>query len=104
MGMQPHASWVQGICDQGLLNRSKKENSKTNRTPTSSSKWATSFLNVASNVRASAEAEVAKLTSEFGQAWQTTRDGVGQSSSSGSKVGQVEECPQCHAKFSFPGR
>ena len=52
----------------GLLNRSKKENSKTSRAPTSSSKWATSFLNVASNVRASAEAGVAKLTSEFGQA------------------------------------
>ena len=87
----------------GLLNRSKKENSKTSRAPTASSKWATSFLNVASNVRASAEAGVAKLTSEFGQAWQTTRDGVGQSSNSssgGSRVGQVEECPQCLAKFS----
>lgn len=86
----------------GLLSRSKKEDSKPSRAPTSSSKWATSFLNVASNVRASAEAGMTKLTSEFSQAWQTTRDGVGQSSgsSSGSRVGQVEECPQCHAKFS----
>lgn len=83
----------------GLLNRSKKENSKPSRAPASSSKWATSFRNVASNVRASAEAGVAKLTSEFSQAW-STREEVGQSSHSSSRVGQMEECPQCRAKFS----
>ena len=40
-----------------------------------------------------------KLSSELSQKWQIARDGVGTSSSSGS-VGQVEECPQCGAKFS----
>ncbi|KAK9290640.1 hypothetical protein L1049_008813 [Liquidambar formosana] len=91
-----------GFPFMGLLNRSRKEESKPNRTPaTSSPKWATSFLNAASTVRATAESSMAKLSSEFSQAWQTARDGVGQSSSSsGSRGGQLEECPQCGAKFS----
>ncbi|KAA8518182.1 hypothetical protein F0562_015656 [Nyssa sinensis] len=89
----------------GFLNRSKKEESKPKRAPaTSSSKWA-SLLNAASSVRASAEAGMAKLSSEFSQTLQMARDGVGQSSgsnsnSNGSASGQVEQCPQCNAKFS----
>ncbi|XVF75792.1 hypothetical protein PTKIN_Ptkin13bG0215400 [Pterospermum kingtungense] len=80
----------------GLLSRSRKEESKPNQAPaTSSSKWATSFLNAASTVRASAEASMTKLSSELSQKWQIARDGVGL-----SNVGQVEECPQCGAKFS----
>lgn len=87
-----------------LLNRSRKEDPKTNRAAASSSpKWATSFLSAASSVRASAEASMAKLSNEISQKWQIARDGVGQSSStssSGSRNGQTEECPQCGAKFS----
>lgn len=86
----------------GLLSRSRKE-SKTNQAPaTSSSKWATSFLNAASTVRASAEAGMTKLGSEISQKLQIARDGVGLSSSGSSNgnAGQVEECPQCGAKFS----
>lgn len=93
-----------GFPFMGLLSRSRKE-SKTNQAPaTSSSKWATSFLNAASTVRASAEAGMTKLGSEISQKLQIARDGVGLSSSSGSgssngNAGQVEECPQCGAKF-----
>ncbi|KAK9921874.1 hypothetical protein M0R45_030368 [Rubus argutus] len=39
----------------------------------------------ASSFRASAEAGVAKLSSELSQKWQTAKDGVGQSSNSGSR-------------------
>lgn len=85
----------------GLLNRSRKEEQKPSRAPaTSSSKWATSFLNAASSVRASAEASMTKLSNEINQKWQIAKDGVGQSSSSGSSNGQMEVCPQCGAKFS----
>lgn len=85
----------------GLLSRSRKEESKPNRAPaTPTPKWATSFLNAASTVKASAEAGMAKLSSEMTQKWQIAKDGVGQSSSSsGSGIGK-EECPQCGAKFS----
>ncbi|OVA19394.1 zinc finger protein [Macleaya cordata] len=83
-----------------LFKRSQKEERKTNRTPTASSSsssptWATSFLNAASNVRASAEAGMAKLSIATNQALQTAKDGMGQSSN-----GPMEECPQCRAKFS----
>lgn len=86
----------------GLFNRSRKENQNSNKAPaTSSPKWATSFLNAASSVRASAEASVAKLSNEISQKWQIAKDGVGQSSGSGSsRNGEVEVCPQCGAKFS----
>ncbi|XP_062117691.1 zinc finger AN1 and C2H2 domain-containing stress-associated protein 13-like [Humulus lupulus] len=85
----------------GLLNRSKKEEQKPSRAPaTTSSKWASSFLNVASSVRASAEASVTKLSNEISQKWQITKDGVGQSSSSSNSNDQMEVCPQCGAKFS----
>ncbi|KAK7244609.1 hypothetical protein RIF29_39433 [Crotalaria pallida] len=70
-----------------LLNRSTKENSKPSPS-TASSRWSTSFLNVASTLRASAEASMSKLS------------GVGQSSGSGNSNDQVEQCPQCGAKFS----
>ncbi|KAJ7976794.1 Zinc finger AN1 and C2H2 domain-containing stress-associated protein [Quillaja saponaria] len=81
---------------KSLLSRSRKEEPTKNGASTSSSpKWAKSFLNAASNVRASAEAGMSKLSSEISQAWQ----GIGQSSSSGNVNGQLEECPQCGAKF-----
>lgn len=85
----------------GLLNKSRKEDSKATRaSPTTSSKWSTSFLSAASSFRATAEAGMAKLSSEFNQALQMGKDG-GQSSSSGNQGGQAEEqCPQCNAKFS----
>ncbi|KAF7819024.1 zinc finger AN1 and C2H2 domain-containing stress-associated protein 16 [Senna tora] len=91
-----------------LLSKSRKEESKPNppSSTTSSSKWASSFLNAASNIRASAEAGMSKLGTEINQAWQTARDGMGQSGSSNSSNGhgngqvEVEQCPQCGAKFS----
>ncbi|RDX95174.1 Zinc finger AN1 and C2H2 domain-containing stress-associated protein 16 [Mucuna pruriens] len=83
----------------GFLNRSRKEESKPNLASTTSSKWSTSFLNVASNIRASAEAGMTKLGGEINQAWQAARDGVGQSSGSASKNGEGEQCPQCGEKF-----
>lgn len=88
----------------GLLSRSSRtEDSKSNRAPTSStSKWTSNFLNAASTVRASAEAGMAKLSTEIGQKWQIAKDGIGKSSNSSSSVGGIgqEECPQCGAKFS----
>ncbi|XP_057982115.1 zinc finger AN1 and C2H2 domain-containing stress-associated protein 16 [Malania oleifera] len=91
-----------GFPFMGLLSRSRKEETKSHRVPaTSSPKWANSFLNAASSFRATAGAGMAKLSSEFNQALQMARDGVGQgSSSSGSGNGQMEECPQCKARFS----
>ncbi|XP_021800135.1 zinc finger AN1 and C2H2 domain-containing stress-associated protein 11-like [Prunus avium] len=90
-----------GFPFSGLLSRSRKEVSKPNHAPAaSSSKWSNSFLTAASSFRASAEASVAKLSSELSQKWQIAKDGAGQSSSSGSRNGQLEECPQCGAKFS----
>ncbi|KAG2683472.1 hypothetical protein I3843_10G031800 [Carya illinoinensis] len=89
-----------GFPFMSLLSRSRKEESKPNRAPTSSSsKWTTSFLNAASTVRASAEAGMAKLSTELSQKLQIARDGIGQNSCSSGRVGQ-EECPQCSAKFS----
>ncbi|XP_062166879.1 zinc finger AN1 and C2H2 domain-containing stress-associated protein 11 [Alnus glutinosa] len=89
-----------GFPFMGLLSRSRKDESKPNRAPTSSSpKWATSFFNAASTVRASAEAGMARLGTEISQKLQVARDGMGQSSSSGGGIGQ-EECPQCGVKFS----
>jgi len=89
-----------GFPFMGLLSRSRKEESKPKRAPTSSSSaWATSILNAASTVRASAEASMSKLSTEISQKWQITKDGMGQSSSSSGGIGQ-EECPQCGAKFS----
>ncbi|XP_057497094.1 zinc finger AN1 and C2H2 domain-containing stress-associated protein 16-like [Actinidia eriantha] len=87
-----------------FMNRSRKEEPKpASRTPaTSSSKWSRSLLNAASSFRATAEAGMAKLSSEFSQKMQTTRDGVGPSSSGCSSGGgnQVEQCPQCNMRFS----
>ncbi|XP_059668419.1 zinc finger AN1 and C2H2 domain-containing stress-associated protein 16 [Cornus florida] len=84
-----------------FLNRSKKEVSRPNQAPvTTSPKWTTSFLNAASSFRATAEAGMSKLSNEFSQALTMSKDGAGQSSSSGSASGQVEQCPQCNAKFS----
>lgn len=89
-----------GFQFMGLLNLSRKEDPKS----TSSSKWSTSLLNAASSFRATAEAGMARLSSEFSQKTQTTRNGVvgvGQSSGGSSGGGnQVEQCPQCKVRFS----
>ncbi|KAK7392870.1 hypothetical protein VNO78_21320 [Psophocarpus tetragonolobus] len=79
-----------------LVNGSKRQDSKPKSSPSTSSKWTTSFLNMASNIRASAEAGVSRLRGDSNTAWQTARGGVAQSHTSG----QVEQCPQCGAKFS----
>ncbi|KAL5556215.1 hypothetical protein UlMin_038451 [Ulmus minor] len=90
-----------GFQFMGLLNRNRKEERKSNRAPaTSSTNWTSSFLNAASSVRASAEASMTKLGNEISQKLQFSRDGLSQSSSSGSRNGHVEECPQCGATFS----
>ncbi|CAL5420851.1 unnamed protein product [Camellia sinensis] len=82
---------------------SRKEEPKPSRAPpTSSSRWSSSLLSAASSFRATAEAGMAKLSSEFSQKLQTVRDGTGQSSggSSGNASRQDERCPQCNATFS----
>ncbi|KAM7262602.1 hypothetical protein ACFE04_000285 [Oxalis oulophora] len=84
-----------------LLNRSRNEEpKKPNRAPatSSSSNWATNFLNAASSVKASAEAGMSKLSNELNQKWQVAKDGLGSSSYGGTE--EVEVCPQCGAKFS----
>ncbi|KAG7027623.1 Zinc finger AN1 and C2H2 domain-containing stress-associated protein 11 [Cucurbita argyrosperma subsp. argyrosperma] len=84
----------------GLLSRSRKEEKGPKRAlppTTSSSSWTTSLLNAASSVKASAEASMTKLSNEINQAWKTKNSS---SSSNGSANGQVEQCPQCGAKFS----
>uniref|UniRef100_A0A7N0VDF8 Zinc finger AN1 and C2H2 domain-containing stress-associated protein 16 n=1 Tax=Kalanchoe fedtschenkoi TaxID=63787 RepID=A0A7N0VDF8_KALFE len=84
----------------GLLNQSRKVESKTSLTPVpaaSSNRWTTSFLNVASSLKASAEAGISKFSSEFNQAVQVQSNS---SSSSRSGSGPPEVCPQCRAKFS----
>lgn len=83
-----------------FLNRSRKEEPKPNLTSTSSSKWSQGLLNAVSNFRASAEASMSKLSNEINQVWNAARDGVGQKNGSGNKNDQVEQCPQCGAKFS----
>lgn len=61
----------------------------------SSSKWAKSFLKAASSVKASAEAGMAKLSNDIGQAFQGGKDGEGP-----SRGGEVEVCPVCKMRFS----
>lgn len=81
----------------GFFNTTKQEETKPNLTSTASSNWTSSFLNVASNIRASAEASMSK----FNQVWLSARDGVGQSNGSGNRNDdQGEHCPQCGVKFS----
>ncbi|CAJ1967579.1 unnamed protein product [Sphenostylis stenocarpa] len=79
---------------RSLLNGSKKQETKPQSSASASSRWSTSFVNAISNIRASAEAGVSKL-SEVNQSWWTESVGVGPSNSSA----QVEQCPQCGAKF-----
>ncbi|RWR73756.1 zinc finger AN1 and C2H2 domain-containing protein [Cinnamomum micranthum f. kanehirae] len=84
----------------GFLRRSQKDESRsTPSSPTVPSRWATNFLNAASNVRASAEAGMSKLSIATSQALQKAKDGMGQSSSGGL----VEQCLQCPARFSTVG-
>lgn len=86
-----------------FMNKSGKDEPKPGTlTSTSSSKWTTSFLNVASNIRASAEAGMSKLSGEINQAWRNVRESSSNNSSSNDNRnnGEVEQCPQCGAKFS----
>lgn len=88
----------------GFLNKSRKEEPKRGAATSSSSNWTSSFLKVASSVRASAEAGMAKLSNEFNQSM--SMNGGAQSSSSSnsqSGSGQVEVCPQCKLRFSSIG-
>ncbi|KDP26044.1 hypothetical protein JCGZ_21077 [Jatropha curcas] len=86
-----------GFQFMALLNRSRKEESKPKQSQaTPSGRWATAFRNAASSVRASAEAGMAKLSTEISQALQTTKSDAGPSSTGGLE----EECPQCGARFS----
>ncbi|XAR69460.1 hypothetical protein NMG60_11001043 [Bertholletia excelsa] len=79
-----------------LLSGSRKEEPKASHTSASSSStWTKSFLNAASSFKASAEAGMAKLTSEFSQKLQTAREGSAQSSNN-----ELEQCPRCKATFS----
>lgn len=88
----------------GFLNKSRKDETKQ-AAATSSSKWTSSFLNIASSVRASAEAGMAKLSNEFNQALSTNggAQSSGSTSRSGSASQQVEVCPQCKLRFSSVG-
>lgn len=85
---------VSGFNFRGPSSKSRKEVPKGSQA--SSTPWATSFWNAASSFKASAEASLSKLSSEFSQAVQVTAgDNGGQSSGT-----QTEVCPQCNAKFS----
>lgn len=69
---------------------------------TSSQNWSSSFLKVASSVRATAEAGMARLSTEFSQALAT--NGSAQVRNDGGSVsGQVEACPRCNLRFSSVG-
>lgn len=76
----------------GLLSGRKEDPKPSRASATSSNKWGSGFLNAASM-------GMARLSNEISQAWQTTKDGAGQGSSRG-RSGQLDECPQCAAKFS----
>lgn len=80
----------------GFLKRNQKDEKRpVHNSPSASPRWATSFLNAASNVRASAEAGMSKLSIATSQALQKARDGMAQS----SNAELVEECVQCRARF-----
>ncbi|XP_047311322.1 zinc finger AN1 and C2H2 domain-containing stress-associated protein 11-like [Impatiens glandulifera] len=79
-----------------FLSGSRKETtSRPSQVPpsTSSSRWATSFLNAASSFRATAEAGIAKFSNEFNQKGQT------QTEQSGGNQ-KIEQCPHCSVRFS----
>ncbi|KAL3534313.1 hypothetical protein ACH5RR_002774 [Cinchona calisaya] len=82
-----------------FLSRSTKQQSK--QTPvTSSSSWASSLFRAASSVRASAEAGMAKLSSDFKEVLQGPSSSSSSTSNGGSTSRQVEQCPQCNLRFS----
>ncbi|KMS95868.1 hypothetical protein BVRB_004280 [Beta vulgaris subsp. vulgaris] len=88
-----------GFPFMGLLNTtSRKEVSRSNQPVQSKSSAWSRFVSAASSARASAEAGMAKLSSDFNQTLQ-----VGQGSNStvntGGSGGQ-EVCPQCNVRFS----
>lgn len=88
----------------GFLNRNQveqpkpKPKPKPNKAPASGSTWA-SFVKAASSVRASAEAGMAKLSNEFGQALVGSSASSSSGGGGGGGGGQVEECPHCRLKF-----
>lgn len=69
----------------------------------SSSSWGSAFLRAASSVRATAEAGISKLSSEFSQASVRESNSNGSSNRNsgygGSGTGLVEQCPQCNMRF-----
>ncbi|KAK4749468.1 hypothetical protein SAY87_026917 [Trapa incisa] len=85
----------------GGLSRSRKDSpsQRPGQVPAGSSRWSASLLSAASSFRASTEAGIAKLGSEFNRAFQIAKEGAGPSSSNGSGTGEAEVCPQCSAKF-----
>ncbi|XP_020103211.1 zinc finger AN1 and C2H2 domain-containing stress-associated protein 16-like [Ananas comosus] len=80
-----------------LLRRSQKAESVSNSAPIGSSWWGSSFLNAASNAKASAEAGMLRLSNATTEAFQKARDGIAQSS---SRFALMEQCVQCQARFS----
>ncbi|CAO2831728.1 unnamed protein product [Amaranthus hypochondriacus] len=88
-----------GFPFMGLLNSSSRnEGPRPNRAPvqSTSSVWSR-FLNAASSARASAEAGMTKLSSDFNQVLQAGQGSKSSSSSSGH--GGQEVCPQCNMRF-----
>ncbi|KAJ0982669.1 hypothetical protein J5N97_010924 [Dioscorea zingiberensis] len=90
----------------GLLRRSQNfdflatqtsNNSMTNLNSNGSSRWSSGLLNAVSNVRASAEASMQRLSNVTAQALQKAKDGISKSSN-GAEL--VEQCPQCLVWFS----
>ncbi|KAI5682897.1 hypothetical protein M9H77_04125 [Catharanthus roseus] len=81
-----------------LLNRSRRNESNSQQAPATSSSWASTLFRAASSVRATAEAGMAKLSSEFSQA--SVRESSSNNGHSGGRTGLVEQCPQCNLRFS----
>lgn len=88
----------------GFPNKSRKDEIMQSAA-TSSSKWSSSFLNLASSVRASVEAGIAKLSNDFNQALNTNggAQSSGSTSGGGSRIQQVEVCPLCKLRFASVG-
>ncbi|KAM0952024.1 putative transcription factor C2H2 family [Dioscorea sansibarensis] len=91
---------------KGLLRRSQKfdsvvsqtsNNSVSNQNSNKPSRWNSGLLNAVSTVRASAEANMHRLSSMTMQALQRAKDGL---SRSGNGAELVEPCPQCLQRFS----
>ncbi|KAL0383552.1 UNVERIFIED_CONTAM: Zinc finger AN1 and C2H2 domain-containing stress-associated protein 13 [Sesamum calycinum] len=89
----------------GFRSKSVKDQPKQ-AASTSSSNWTSGFLKLASSFRATAEAGISRLSSEFNQEPSTNRtmqSSRGSTSNRGSASGQVEACPHCKLRFSTVG-